>query len=61
VFGNYLFVADSEVSTVRRIDLNHKRVKTVIGKGLFVFGYQGGSFEEALLQHPLGSLWRWKK
>jgi DNA-binding beta-propeller fold protein YncE len=54
IFGNYLFVADSEVSAVRRIDLARKAVQTAVGKGLFVFGHKDGSLEEARLQHPLG-------
>jgi NHL repeat/LVIVD repeat len=54
VCGNYLFVADSEVSAIRRIDLNRKVVETIVGKGLFEFGHKDGSIDEALLQHPLG-------
>ena len=51
---NTLFFADSEVSGLRVIDLGSKRVKTLIGKGLFTFGMKSGSFNQALLQHPLG-------
>jgi NHL repeat-containing protein len=54
IFGRYLFVADSEVSAVRRIDLPDKIVQTTVGEGLFVFGHKNGSLEEARLQHPLG-------
>jgi hypothetical protein len=54
IFGNYLFVADSEVSAVRRIDLARKVVQTAVGEGLFVFGHKDGPLEEARLQHPLG-------
>lgn len=54
IFANYLFVADSEVSAVRRIDLKRKVVETAVGKGLFVFGYKDGRIDEARLQHPLG-------
>jgi DNA-binding beta-propeller fold protein YncE len=54
IFKNYLFVADSEVSAIRRIDLNRKVVETIVGKGLFEFGHKDGSIDEALLQHPLG-------
>jgi thiol-disulfide isomerase/thioredoxin len=51
---NYLLVADSEVSAIRRIDLNKKIVQTVVGAGLFEFGYKDGSLAKARLQHPLG-------
>jgi len=54
ICGNYLFVADSEVSAVRRIDLASSTVQTVVGEGLFVFGHKDGSIDKALLQHPLG-------
>jgi len=52
--GNYLFVADSEVSAVRRIDLEKGIVRTAIGEGLFIFGYHDGDLSEARFQHPLG-------
>jgi len=51
-----LYVADSEVSAVRKIDLKTQRVETLIGRGLFGFGDKDGGFKEALLQHPLGVL-----
>jgi len=54
ISGNYLFVADSEVSAVRRIDLARKIVQTEVGEGLFVFGHKDGPLEEARMQHPLG-------
>jgi DNA-binding beta-propeller fold protein YncE len=54
ISGNYLFVADSEVSAVRRIDLNRKMVQTAVGEGLFVFGHKDGPLGSARLQHPLG-------
>ena len=54
--GN-LYVADSESSAVRKIDLAAGRVETLIGKGLFDFGDRDGSWAEAALQHPLGILW----
>lgn len=52
--GNYLYVADSEVSAVRRIDLERKIVRTVVGAGLFIFGHQDGDVSDARFQHPLG-------
>jgi thiol-disulfide isomerase/thioredoxin len=54
IFGSYIFVADSEVSAVRRIDLNRKVVQTAVGEGLFVFGHRDGPLGQARLQHPLG-------
>jgi thiol-disulfide isomerase/thioredoxin/DNA-binding beta-propeller fold protein YncE len=49
-----LYVADSETSSIRMIDLNNKYVKTIIGKDLFIFGYKDGNLSEGLLQHPIG-------
>jgi len=54
IFRNYLFVADSEISAIRRIDLDKKIVQTAVGEGLFVFGHKDGTLDEARLQHPLG-------
>jgi len=53
--GNHLFVADSEISSIRAIDLDPRggHVKTVLGHGLFDFGDVDGGPEEARLQHPL--------
>lgn len=52
--GNYLYIADSEVSGIRRIDLEKRTVRTVAGAGLFIFGYQDGDVSGAMFQHPLG-------
>lgn len=49
-----IYFADSEVSALRYVDLKELKVKTLIGKGLFAFGMRSGSFDQALLQHPLG-------
>ncbi len=54
VSGRRLYFADSEVSSVRYVDLEKKEVKTVIGKDLFVFGDVDGQGDEVRLQHPLG-------
>lgn len=51
---NRLYFADSEVSALRYIDIGKGLVKSLIGKGLFVFGLKNGEFDNALLQHPLG-------
>ena len=60
--GKYLYVAEPEASAVQRIGLgkdNH--VKTIVGKGLFVFGDKDGPASSALLQHDLGiALWKGK-
>lgn len=55
--GGALYVADSEVSSVRAIeDLDgDPLVRTVCGSGdLFGFGDRDGDGEQALLQHPIG-------
>ncbi len=54
VAGDTLWIADSEVSAVRGLDLVDERVFTVIGEGLFDFGDVDGAWPGARLQHPLG-------
>jgi len=60
---NFLYVADSESSSIRRIDLTKGSTETVIGgdpqnsSNLFVFGDCEGGKEKALLQHPLAVLY----
>ena len=52
-----LYVADSEISSIRAIDDLRGRpsVRTVCGSGeLFGFGDRDGVGEDALLQHPIG-------
>src|SRR3989339_466517 len=49
-----LYFADSEVSAIRYVDLKEKRVKTIVGQDLFVFGDVDGKGEKVRLQHPLG-------
>ena len=54
--GVYLYVADSEISSIRevRIERNGK-VRTLAGSGgLFEFGLRDGVGEAARFQHPLG-------
>ncbi|MHB9752825.1 NHL domain-containing thioredoxin family protein [Streptomyces sp. BYX5S] len=48
-----LWVADSETSALRYVDLDGA-VHTAVGTGLFDFGHRDGAAEQALLQHPLG-------
>lgn len=52
--GDQLFVADSESSTLRSLDLNTSTVKTVAGGDLFNFGDKDGRGDNVRLQHPLG-------
>jgi thiol-disulfide isomerase/thioredoxin len=57
--GNWLFVADSEVSAIRAASLgNNNQVQTLLGQGLFEFGDRDGVGPEARLQHCLGvAMW----
>ncbi|MGD9898095.1 MAG: thioredoxin-like domain-containing protein [Calditrichaceae bacterium] len=53
--GRYLYVADSEISSIRRLDLkNDGRVRTVAGGDLFDFGDVDGKGDQVRFQHPLG-------
>lgn len=54
--GESLFVADSEVSSIRAVDLDPRggHVKTVVGQGLFDFGDSDGHGRQVRLQHPMG-------
>lgn len=52
--GDILYVADSEASAVRAIDLKTQAVTTPLGKGLFDFGDKDGDVDVALLQHCVG-------
>ena len=57
-----LFVADSESSTIRSIDLKSGTVRGIVGgddrpRNLFAFGDRDGVGMEARLQHALGVLW----
>jgi len=58
-----LFIADSESSTVRTIDLENDGTATLVGgedaapRNLFAFGDADGIGEKARLQHDLGVLW----
>lgn len=48
-----LWLADSETSALRWVDLDG-HVHTAVGTGLFDFGHRDGTADQALLQHPLG-------
>ena len=55
--GADVWVADSETSALRRIEISEGHavaVHTAIGAGLFDFGFRDGAAEQARLQHPLG-------
>ncbi|NIM18157.1 MAG: redoxin family protein [Candidatus Aminicenantes bacterium] len=52
--GKNLYFADSEASALRYSSIEKGAVKTLIGKGLFKFGFRDGKFADAYLQHPLG-------
>ncbi len=53
--GVTLYVADSEVSAIRAVDMDGKEgVKTLVGTGLFDFVDQDGVGIKARLQHALG-------
>jgi len=63
--GKHLFVADSETSSVREVAIqpvnNGRRVQTIVGQGLFVFGDQDGQGAKVRLQHDLGLAFHDKK
>jgi thiol-disulfide isomerase/thioredoxin len=50
--GNRLWLVDAETSSLRYVE--DGEVRTVVGEGLFDFGFRDGPAEEALFQHPLG-------
>ena len=51
--GERLWFVDAETSSLRYLDRSG-RLSTLVGTGLFDFGYSDGPATEALLQHPLG-------
>jgi len=52
VKDNRLYFVDSETSSLRYLE--EGQVKTLVGKGLFDFGFTIGDIDHALMQHPLG-------
>lgn len=52
--GETLYIADSEASAIRAINLTKKEVSTLLGKGLFEFGDIDGKVNKARLQHAVG-------
>ncbi len=56
--GATLYVADSEVSSVRAVPLDGQgEVKTIVGQDLFDFGDIDGVGDDVRLQHALGVSW----
>src|SRR5699024_103448 len=49
-----VWLADSETSALRYVDVPAAQVRSVVGQGLFDFGHRDGPAGAALLQHPLG-------
>lgn len=53
--GKNLYVADCEISAVRKVPMDGQgRVTTLVGTGLFDFGDEDGIGKEAKLQHAIG-------
>src|SRR2546423_2581515 len=58
-----LYIADSEVSGIRAINLRPGKdrktdwVRSLVGQGLFEFGDVDGTGAVVRLQHPLGLAW----
>ena len=53
--GKNLYVADCEVSAIRKVPMDGQgRVTTLVGTGLFDFGDEDGVGKEAKLQHAIG-------
>lgn len=56
--GANLYIADSEISCVRKIAPGEPpTVSTVVGGDLFEFGDRDGTGDDVRLQHPLGITW----
>ena len=57
--GVRLYIADSEISCVREIDLagSEPKVRTLAGGDLFQFGDHDGRGDMARMQHPLDVAW----
>jgi thiol-disulfide isomerase/thioredoxin len=52
--GDVLYVADSESSGVRALDLRTRKIYSLVGgPGLFDFGDKVGAIQPGMLQHPL--------
>ncbi|PCC74381.1 Thiol-disulfide isomerase or thioredoxin [Nannocystis exedens] len=51
--GDRVWIADSETSAIRELDLATGDTRTLVGAGLFDWGAEDGPFAAARLQHPL--------
>jgi hypothetical protein len=51
--GPWLMIADSEVSSLRAIDMKKGEAQTISGGGLFDFGDADGDAETMAFQHPM--------
>lgn len=57
--GTNLYVADSEISAIRKLPMNGKgKVETLVGEGLFEFGDKDGKGDQVRLQHALGAVYK---
>ncbi len=54
IINQIMYIADANSSAVRAADLKSHILSTLIGKGLYSFGYIDGHFSDALLLHPTG-------
>ncbi|MEP0813046.1 MAG: redoxin domain-containing protein [bacterium] len=54
LIGDKLYVADSEISCIREVNLSTGNVLTIAGGDLFDFGDADGRGDKARFQHPLG-------
>jgi len=55
IMNGKIYVADSEVSGLREVDLDPAgKVRTIAGKGLFEFGDKDGVGDDVRLQHCIG-------
>lgn len=55
VSGSRVYVADSETSAIREMDMDARTVRTIVGTGLFDFGDVDGPRDKARLQHVQGA------
>lgn len=54
IIGQTMYIADSNSSSIRSADLTSRILSTLIGKGLYHFGYIDGHFSDVLMMHPTG-------
>ena len=54
LYGRYLLFADSQISSVRAVDMQSHQLVTVVGRGPFDFGDVDGAADDVRLQQPTG-------